>query len=54
MTGPVLPAPVTWPGKNSGAHWDVRLEETTRPVDRVLLQFLRLPPWVYRDLGIVR
>src|SRR6195952_5968751 len=36
------------------AHWDVRLEETTHPVDRALLQFLRLLPRVYRDLGVGR
>ncbi len=37
-----------------GPHRDVRLEEMTHPADRALLQFLRLLPRVYCDLGVGR
>ncbi len=36
------------------AHRDVRLEETVHPVDRALLQLVRLFPWEHRDLGVGR
>src|SRR5215213_9643209 len=36
------------------AHRDVRLEETAHPVDRALLQLLRLLPREHRDLSVGR